>query len=737
MSETVNILADVSGNPLLTAEGAELELDLEAAPIYTGLFLSVKGNTWTVKIFRDGFSGQTTEIEFPQDRPLEIAWEETDKLEPLVCSSATLKIISDTDREFIDLYTVQPGSVRLEVYRNGSFYWSGCLDTELYEEPYSRGDGYDVTLTFSDFAVLDRYVWQNRGTRSMEDIIYDCIDRANLKPGLPLTRYISTEKDGSPVDLSDLILSQDNFFDEDDEPMSVREVLEGVLRPFALRLQQKAGGIYIYDINALCEFEPKQVVWDDDGSNLSMDRVYNNVEITFSPYADTKAVEGKVERDKELESGYDFRVDYARDSQGRPTSLEGFTICLSDEMKSNLQLSNGATFFQINPEYSGSEEQGVIYSLRTGLGSTRETGVTTQVLNDPKSCGLYYPEHSTVDTEAIITMPGMFVAEPEGMASMLRLNIDMLFDPRYNPFEEAKDDNEAGKFDKLTDKDGRLCYIPVKVTLEDEQGNALYHYDNKSILHSRDSEHAGKVAWIAGAAAWGDCWLSFYGNNPREDAWTSGGWQTNRNLIAIHQTESGKVPSNWEKMDDGEYMPLPPAAGYLKIEFGSGQFIYSQSGMLQWIRWVAYRNPTISICKANGKALEVEDIIDRAYINRAAKEDLSIETIIGTMPAGKTVTSARGLIYDNGLRVIGTFHRGGVTDRLERLLIGTAYSHYGTRHFALTGSTELERAFNIYSDAATQGIFMALQEIQDIIQETEEMMMVQINEDNYEGIDYE
>ena len=734
MSETVNILADVNGSPLLTAEGAELELDLEAAPIYTGLFLSVKGNTWTVKIFKDGFSGQTTEIEFPQDRPLEIAWEETDKLEPLVCSSATLKIISDTDREFIDLYTVQPGSVRLEVYRNGSFYWSGCLDTELYEEPYSRGDGYDVTLTFSDFAVLDRYVWQNRGTRSMEDIIYDCIDRANLKPGLPLTRYISTEKDGSPVDLSDLILSQDNFFDEDDEPMSVREVLEGVLRPFALRLQQKAGGIYIYDINALCEFEPKQVVWDDDDSNLSMDRVYNNAEITFSPYADTKAVEGKVERDKDLESGYDFRVDYARDSQGRPTSLEGFTICLSDEMMSNLQLSNGATFFQINPEYSGSEEQGVIFSLRAGLGSTRETGKTTQVLNAPKSC-----TRSAAGVSTVITMPRLFLAKPAGMTSMMRLNLDLLFDTRYNPYEEASDDNEAGKYDLL--KKYNLMYVPIKLTLEDEDGNALYHYHNCAVLDANDAEHTGRVTWSAGAANWGDCWLAWYDSSDLGKP-CAGGWQTNSNTIpmvyaAFGGILGGGIPSNWKKMDKGEYIPLPPVAGFLKLEIGDSQFVYNQSGLFQWIRWVAYRNPAISICKANGRPLETEDIIDKAYINRDAKEDLSIETIVGTLPADKVVSSAKGLVYDSSMQTINTFSRAGVTDRLERLLIGTAYSHYGTRHFALTGGMELERAFNIYSDAATEGIFMALQEIQDIIQETEEMMMVQINEDNYEGIDYE
>ena len=49
--------------------------------------------------------------------------------------------------------------MRCNVYRNGERYWTGILDTEQYEEPYSTLSGYEVSLTFSDFAALDRVKW--------------------------------------------------------------------------------------------------------------------------------------------------------------------------------------------------------------------------------------------------------------------------------------------------------------------------------------------------------------------------------------------------------------------------------------------------------------------------------------------------------------------------------------------------------------------------------------------------
>ncbi|MGM9798802.1 MAG: hypothetical protein ACI3ZY_14730 [Parabacteroides sp.] len=104
--------------------------------IYKGGFYSVNNTLYEVEILKDGYEGDVNEIAFCED-PLTIEWTEVDKLEPVMSSSARIQLFSDSDRQFVGLYTVETGSVRMDVYRDGSLYWSGTIDTELYEEPYA------------------------------------------------------------------------------------------------------------------------------------------------------------------------------------------------------------------------------------------------------------------------------------------------------------------------------------------------------------------------------------------------------------------------------------------------------------------------------------------------------------------------------------------------------------------------------------------------------------------------
>ena len=230
---------------------------------YRGSFLSRNGVVWRVEILQAGYGGtQPGDLAFPSDCPLEIEWGETDKIDQVQGSSATLKIISESDRQFVDLYTVEVGTVRLDVYRAGKLYWSGCIDTELYEEPYSYESGYEVSLTFSDFACLDRLDWTDTGLASIHDIVVKCLARCGMNYGT-ITKLISTSQYtyGQELSLEETFVNQENFYDEDGQPLKAREVLEEVLKPFGLRIIQKAGKIYVYDLNKLYQQTPSRLEW--------------------------------------------------------------------------------------------------------------------------------------------------------------------------------------------------------------------------------------------------------------------------------------------------------------------------------------------------------------------------------------------------------------------------------------------------------------------------------------------
>ena len=140
---------------------------------YSGKYLSRKNVVWEVGISQeaDGAYPAVGVLNFPADEPLLIEWKHTDKHEVICGSTATLTVTSPGDRTYEDLYTIAPGSIRLDVLRNGLLYWSGTLDPEFYEEPYAYGKEYEVALTFSDFGILDRLKYNLSGMQTLEGIL--------------------------------------------------------------------------------------------------------------------------------------------------------------------------------------------------------------------------------------------------------------------------------------------------------------------------------------------------------------------------------------------------------------------------------------------------------------------------------------------------------------------------------------------------------------------------------------
>lgn len=722
---------------------------------YSGSILSREGVVWRVDILQEGYGGtQAGELMFPDDNPLEIVWDDTDKLDPVQSSSATLKIISDTDRRFIDLYTVAVGAMRLDVYRDGALYWSGTLDTELYEEPYSSADGYNVTLTFADFACLERMDWTGKGLVTVHALIESCLQMSGINCPEIDESLVSTTYDYS-ISAQNASVMQENFYDEDGSPMTAREVMEEVLRPFALRLIQKGGKVWLYDLNALSAAAATEVKWYGTDAELSADRIYNNVKVTYSPYADAALMRGTVDEDEALTAdsgGRLVKVDYESNDYGEIKSADGFRFHYNDTMKSNMTLAGGAKFFQIRSIFSGTDATGVAATMKAGDYSVAENdGATTKCVNllrAPADCGTI--AGGNINTQTLITCPLAFLGDVSYRKGeyQLRIGLSLLFDVRYNPFESAGDNNEnmGWKNGKLkANRDGpwqnmqdwcNFGYVPIRLTLQNAAGTALYHYENREALESDTYTEKGK--WVAGAATWGQAFLCYYDHDDRKSKTGFGGWQQNRQTIGYYR---GDLPQAWKYMEEGEYIPLPPAGGYLLLEIGSGvhQFDYKREvkNIYRFCRWILYREPSITLCKRNGSEAATEDIEDSAYLNRAAREELSIDTIVGTVGQRHGVPGGLGQLFRSSLSVITEFSRAGVTTRLERLLIGTAFSQYAERHNTLAGTVRLLPAFGPFADqnGITAGKFVLLREAQNVKEDESEIVMAEFGADDYEGMD--
>ena len=241
--------------------------------------------------------------------------------------------------------------------------------------------------------------------------------------------------------------------------------------------------------------------------------------------------------------------------------------------------------------------------------------------------------------------------------------MDMLADPRYNPFEDAPEDgdgNENANYQEFLSW-ANQAFIPVAIVLYDSAGNALYHYKNDILtVNGRPARSVAACAswqvnnttadgWLPGEASFGDAWLSYYDEDlPQGLIEGQGclGWKTNRQSFGkpyasgarrklYYLKNAGNIPTpqDWWYFDsfkdapDGQFIPYPPAGGYLEIRVYNGVYIFDdtdhfnqtpsvsgfyQQGLYDKLRWLLYKVPEMSVVRRN-LAWDEEEIDDVEY----------------------------------------------------------------------------------------------------------------------------
>ena len=700
---------------------------------YSGEFMDISGNRWGVNIFSKDWIGQPGELTFPGSSPLIISWEETDKIAPIQGSTATLTIESPGDRTYIDLYTIESGSITLDVTRNGSLYWRGFLDPEFYEEPYEKASNYDVQLTFSDFGILDRLNFEGQGILSLDSIIKSALASSGLNDSYSL--LCSTQLYQSPLTLNRIYISSENFYDEDGEPMTLRETIEAILQPLALRMIQRGGVITIYDLNALfLKATNGSIYWTGDRQTLSADIVINNAKVTFSPYNKYDLYDGDFNsQDVNIIKSYTY---FNTQSTDDPYVSFSASLCSAR----NLKFSHGtAQLFRMRSIRGGSDASGVICAMPTARHQTVILGdikyAYPKDVNEPIACDVVLRTTAPVRLRKVSDYSDNRGNKYDS-GFFLKISLDALIDVRYNPFETADEDNEKTNWDKYFRK-LTYGYIPGSLVVKDDNGNILCHFNNRDRL-IQDYPSDRFVGWREGAPARPDTFMFvYYDNNISEDTPCWGGWKTNR----PQRHYDG----------EGDIIPLPNVTGTLELSVYGGIFcrnvkkamLYAGEGVTQatpykGIQWFLLKPPTIEVVNSFGKSLDDKDIEYKAWINRSAKEGRDIETTCGV--GDSLLPCSRGVFLDNSYSQITTLSRAGINDVLEKLLIGTIYSNYNTRHVKLSGECSIIPGTLpvISEDNQTPGKkFMIAGETQDCAMDSSDAVFVEVLEDSFQGIDYE
>jgi hypothetical protein len=755
---------------------------------YSGSFLSHGGTVWRVDIMQDAEEPfeKIGELTFEAEEAVVIEWEEKPKHDVICGSTATIRVESPGDRTYEDLYTIEPGSIRMDVYRDGVIYWSGALDPEFYEEPYERASMYVVSLTFSDFGILDRKKYASDGMKTLSKILDMCLQEMGIKyigidQSMISTELVTAEELLMPLDA--LKVRSDNFYDEDGEASTLQEVLEGVFQPLGLRIIQKAGTIYVYDLNGLYAQKAKEAIWDGDSSTMGTDSVYNNAKITWSPYAQsgnlapdtcwTEDTDANLTALNNLfgatmgNSRY-YSFHYSTDLEDWVDNSDcGFTLWVSDKGENAEIDTTKCKFFKIVSQCDGTDCEGIAVYFRSVAGITVTNGSVSSKAFSARGNGRS-PQYLKSDTR-VTSQDGMvmfkssavWIPPVDNSADLsIRIVLNLLVDPRFNPFESAvkiiEEDQKA--WQDRWNSAGNYFYVPVCVKYQKDGDNTIYCWDNTDIVNadikdnpiSLISQTYGK--WVEYTESNGKPnvvgYFAYYDVDDRGDkSGVANGFADNRPAINPH---TGKIYTALSNIDAGQYIRYPDnGGGKLWVEVLDSGWMYSDAvgkNSLQniknlftdlWdkISWVLFKLPEIELVNSTQfeKTISTDDVEYSAEISASAKESLELDTICGSAKDG--IPTARGAYFSSKTgRQIRTLSRAGRTTQIEELLIGTLYSQYAGRKTKLSGEMVIDPGGLVPYSEQNQGEkkFIMVGETQDLITDTTEATIIELRPDEYE-----
>lgn len=602
--------------------------------------------------------------------PCVVSYDTIDKLDPVQGSGATLGMISEEIFQFIGLHTDKAQEYLVKIYRDGKLFWIGWLDSELYSERLSDYPPYPVEFTAADFNILERLQYRDGGETRYKGIVsmWDHLRRCLGRLGLPFGKIhvgCSTTVGGvtmaaSETPLHVLYVTSDNFYDEDGEPMKCREVVESLLRPFALTMTQRDGDIYIYDYNTILSggpmkrydyasgsYEAAETVdcqlgdlsdlqLAGSGGDFGFEEMINNVTITSSIYADDVKVEPSIEADT-VHDKVDFTIPPAMNAEYF-RSCEGFE---------NLSASNYFTFYK-----------GEDFVL---VGPNGEDTVKGYEID-------YQPSPASVNALLRLRYPTYAVRPPvsadgiDGVALRVALSAypSGSDQPAMSPSEEELENSQ-------------VMYLYCNLYVEDANGNPTAYFDN-------DTREPTEVAWknVSGSVPQGKFILWFSTGNVSGsvmNAFTTNANKVDPLYIQFNEAREGK----------GLYMSLDKS-GFLVFEVTNKAVILDPSKSQQVdsskVKLILLDDFSLGFTDLSGNELSSDDYEFKSYINKNVKNDFGDVTLKCITANEEMEPGGRANILrktSDGYDYALSFTRAGQTDILERLLMCSIHSNFSDK----------------------------------------------------------
>lgn len=668
--------------------------------------------------------------------PLELEYPTAAKLDVIRSAGVTLNLISESMFQYFNLHTDDMQKYKVVIYKNGIEYWSGWLDSELYSEKLSEYDKYPVSFTASDFNILERLKYID-GEDKYTDIVslFTVLNRCINKLGLSTTLNISSSTTSTEFELLDnetilhkLFIQSANFYDEKEEAMSLKDVIESILKPFGLILVQINNEFYIYDINSLINNSvfkkyidgtyisslPLSLntidlkgLFSSEDSTLEFDTLYNNVELTSSLYADTSLFDKEIEK-KNLEN------------------------LISTTSVSGLNGYDGTKYIYNNcsdfTNYTGE------YYLYTTKGSN-DTLVGVKLPYTYDKSGITYNE----PTAGIEFKPAEYIINTEGV-SKLNIKTQIYINTKTNPLDIYIDEANEGLGIKYNKDNSQCAELSCDLFLLDTNGNAISYLDNTSAQNlvwktdiSSKTKHTFRMNFAASATPLSSA-----------DSTVLDTKLTNSNIISKYEWNvsegSSYTSDNYQKGAD-----INISGGcYLKLVIYSCLISNPKAGQAAYwtdndniLKEILLQSVTFEMFDKYGDSLETSDIVYNSYINKNVKSDYDNVDIKVCTASNSSIKIGKAnlLLYNGTTYTLATsFTRMSQSSNLEQLLIRTIHSNYNSKTLKI--EADIQSTNNIYLNPITYSsilsgnIFYLTGSIIDFENNTQRIIINKLSLDN-------
>lgn len=226
------------------------------ALIHTVPFATLDNVPCVVEIEKEDYTGKPKELTPAGDSPFTVDIEDEEFLyTPTRFSTATIRVVGSDYLQ--NLFSTGYQMYRVTLKVDGLVTWCGFIKPELYTQDYTLKTfnlqlecmSAMSTLEFIDY----KQVGESRTFVSFWDLIKKCITSASAQYNAVYFPHVyakDTESyaEGTNV-LEKMTVSEQNFFDEDDKAMTLKEVLEEICKFLNWTCVDWKGELYFIDID--------------------------------------------------------------------------------------------------------------------------------------------------------------------------------------------------------------------------------------------------------------------------------------------------------------------------------------------------------------------------------------------------------------------------------------------------------------------------------------------------------